>query len=259
MGTTVGACCIRVSDREATVAFYEALGLSCVGRYGTGEDESATVGHPDKGGRLQIGQRVGGEGPLDLGTALWKLYVNTNDIEELHATALANGATEVMAPLRMEQWPTSVSFVTDRDGILVELVQRHPWLDGDDTSRSWVGQSCIDVSDLDRAVAFWELLGLTCTSRTSIPDAEEAILEDPDHGGKIQLAQHHDGRAIEFGDAMWKLYLYVEDAEAAHDAAVAAGHRSFKAPVRVDEWGVTVAMVRDPDGFLVELLQRHAG
>jgi catechol 2,3-dioxygenase-like lactoylglutathione lyase family enzyme len=257
MGTSVGSCCIRVTDREATVAFYEALGLSCTGRHEVDDALVATIARPGKGGSLQVGQpRSPGDG-FDLGTALWKLYVDTNDIEGLHADALAQGAEEVMAPVRLEQWPTSVSFVKDPDGVLVELVQRHPWLDGDDTTRSWVGQSCINVSDLDRAVAFWELLGLSCTSRTSISGAEEAIVENPDVGGKLQLARHDEGGPIAFGDAMWKLYLTVDDAAALHDAAVAAGHRSFAAPKRVDEWNVTVALVRDPDGYLVELVQRH--
>jgi catechol 2,3-dioxygenase-like lactoylglutathione lyase family enzyme len=149
----------------------------------------------------------------------------------------------------------SISFVKDPDGILVELCQRHPWQDGDDTTPAWFGQSCIDVSDLDRAVAFWELLGFVCTSRTSIPDAEEAIVEGGG-GGKLQLAQHHDGRAIEPGDAMWKIVVMVDDATATHDAVVAAGHRSVKAPVELAQWKVTMAMLADPDGLVVELIQR---
>lgn len=248
MGTELGPFCIHVSDRDATVAFYEALGFTCTRRH----DLVAELANPDKGGRLQVGQV---DGPVDLGTALWKLYVDTNDLDELHAAALAAGAAEVLAPMRLDQWPMSISFVKDPDGILVELCQRHPWQDGDDTTRSWFGQSCIDVSDLDRAVAFWELLGLTCTSRTSIPDAEEAIVEGAG-GGKLQLAQHHDGRAIQHGDAMWKIVLMVDDAAAAHDAAVAAGHGSVREPVELAQWKVTMAMVADPDGFQVELIQR---
>jgi lactoylglutathione lyase len=255
MGTELGPFCIHVTDRDATVAFYEALGLTCTRRHETADGLVAELAEPDKGGRLQVGQRPGAGDGFDLGTALWKLYVNTNDLEARHAAALAAGAEEVLAPMRLEQWPMSISFVKDPDGILVELCQRHPWQDGGDTTGAWFGQSCIDVSDLDRAVAFWELLGLTCTSRTSIPDAEEAIVAGAG-GGKLQLAQHHDGREIEAGDAMWKVVVMVDDAVATHDVAVAAGHRSVRGPVELEQWKVTMAMVADGDGFLVELIQR---
>ena len=61
---------------------------------------------------------------------------------------------------------------------------------------SWLAQYCINVSDLDRTVSFYEALGLECTSRTDIQVAKEAILENPNKGGKIQLAQQlaNDGR-----------------------------------------------------------------
>jgi lactoylglutathione lyase len=257
MATELGPFCIHVTDRDATVAFYEAMGFTCTRRHETPVGPVAELANPDKGGRLQVGERVG-DG-FELGTALWKLYVNTNDLEELHAATLAAGGDEVMAPMRLEQWPMSISFVKDPDGILVELCQRHPWQDGDATTRAWFGQACIDVSDLDRSVAFWEQLGLTCTSRTSIPDAVEAIVEQPGRGGKLQLAQHHDGRSIDPGDAMWKVVVMVDDATATHDAAVAAGQASIAAPRELEAWSVTMAMVGDPDGYVVELIQRAAG
>ena len=53
---------------------------------------------------------------------------------------------------------------------------------------SWLAQYCINVSDLDRTVSFYEALGLECTSRTDIQVAKEAILENPNKGGKVQLA-----------------------------------------------------------------------
>lgn len=259
MATELGPFCVHVTDRDATVRFYEALGFTCTRRHETPDGLVAELANPDKGGRLQVGERPDPGDGYDLGTALWKLYVNGNDLEELHAAALAAGGEEVLAPMRLEQWPMSISFVKDPDGILVELCQRHPWQDGDDTTRSWFGQACIDVSDLERSVTFWERLGLTCTSRTSIPDADEAIVEHPERGGKLQLAQHHDGRAIDLGDAMWKVVVMVDDATATHDLAVGAGHRSVVPPRELEAWPVTIAMVADADGYLVELVQRRAG
>ncbi len=57
---------------------------------------------------------------------------------------------------------------------------------------TWIGQYCIYVTDLDATVAFYEALGLTCTSRTEIDTAGEAIIETPGKGGKLQLAQPNE-------------------------------------------------------------------
>jgi predicted enzyme related to lactoylglutathione lyase len=258
MTSWVGQSCLYVTDLDATVGFYEALGLTCTSRTEIDTAGEAIVEHPDKGGKLQLAQPKEPPASWEPGNAFWKLYVNTTDLAALHAAALNAGAGEVMAPMRMEQWPTSISFVTAPDGQLVELVQRHPWQDGDETTPAWFGQFCVNVTDLDRSVAFYETLGLTCTSRTSIPDAEEAIVEHPDKGGKLQLAQHHDQDGpIDMGTAMWKLYVNTDEIDAVHAAAVAAGHPSTMPPTRMERWPVTVGFVADPDGYAVELVERH--
>jgi predicted enzyme related to lactoylglutathione lyase len=256
--TWIGQYCIFVTDLDATVAFYEALGLTCTSRTEIDTAGEAIIETPGKGGKLQLAQPTEAPAEFDPGNAFWKLYVNTNDIGALHAAALGAGAEEVMAPMRMEQWPTSISFVKDRDGYLVELVQRHPWQDGDDTTPAWLGQYCINVTDLERTVGFYEALGLSCTSRTQIPGAQEAILEHPDKGGKVQLAQQDDQDGpIRMGSAFWKLYVNTDDIAATHTAAVATGAPTVMEPTRMDRWPVTVGFVADPDGYQVELVERH--
>src|SRR5690242_17260054 len=120
MTSWVGQSCLYVTDLEATVAFFEALGLTCTSRTEIDTAGEAILEHPGKGGKLQLAQPTEPPAAWDPGTAFWKLYVATNDIDALHADALAAGAAEVMAPMRMTQWPTSVSFVTAPDGYLVE-------------------------------------------------------------------------------------------------------------------------------------------
>jgi predicted enzyme related to lactoylglutathione lyase len=258
MASWIGQYCINVSDLGASVAFYEALGLECTSRTEIDVAGEAILEHPGKGGKVQLAQQKDRSGPLDPGNAFWKLYVNTNDIGTIHAAALAAGAAEVMAPMRMEQWPTSVSFVKERDDYLVEFVQRHPWLDGDDTTPAWLGQYCVNVTDLDATVAFYEALGLTCTSRTDITGAREAILEHPEKGGKLQLARQQDQDGpIVMGDTMWKLYVNTDDIAGVHRAALDAGHASVMAPTRMERWPVTIAFLADPDGYQVELVERH--
>jgi lactoylglutathione lyase len=123
---------------------------------------------------------------------------------------------------------------------------------------TWLGQFCINVTDLDRTVAFYEALGLTCTSRTEIPDAFEAIVECADKGSKLQLAQQKEATGpIEMGTAFWKLYVNTDDIETTYAAAIAAGATTISEPQRLERWPVSIAFVRDPDGYQVELVQRH--
>jgi len=193
-----------------------------------------------------------------MGNAFWKLYVGSNDINGLFAAAVKAGATVESEPERLERWPMSIGFVRDPDGYLVELTQRHPWTDGDDTTYSWFNQYCIYVTDLEATIAFYETLGLECTSRTDIPGHAEAILEHPEQGGKVQLAQQLENDApIDMGTSMWKLYVNTDDCQAAYDKAIAAGYDSVMAPLRPERWPVTIAFVADPDGYQVELVERH--
>lgn len=124
--------------------------------------------------------------------------------------------------------------------------------------KSWLRQVCIHVSDLEATIRFYETLGLTVTSRIAMSeDVAEAIVENPDKGAWLQLAQ--DRRIvppIDMGTAMWKLYVYTDDCRGVHDRAVAAGYRSMSAPVTLDRWPVTVAFLYDPDGYVIQLLQR---
>ena len=174
--------CINVTDLERTVGFYEALGLECTSRTDIQVAKEAILEHPGKGGKVQLAQQMANDGPIDMGSAFWKLYVNTNDIDRMYKAALDFGSESVSAPARADRWPVTIAFVKDPDGYLVEFVQRHPWLDGDDTTQAWLGQYCINVSDIDAAIKFWETLGLECTSQTDIQVAKEAILENTGQG-----------------------------------------------------------------------------
>jgi len=123
----------------------------------------------------------------------------------------------------------------------------------------WVGQYCINVTDLNASVRFYETLGLTNTSRTEIPRAFEAIMADAHGvGGTMQLAQQKDQEGpIDHGNSFWKLYVNTNDIDRQYADAMAAGYESVSPPERAERWPVTIAFLRDPDGYLVELVQRH--
>ncbi len=120
-------------------------------------------------------------------------------------------------------------------------------------------QYCINVSNLERSVAFYEkVLGLEVTHRIEIPNASEVVLAGAS-GNRIQLAWHHDHKGpIDHGNAFWKLYVNTDDCRGLYQRAVDAGCESIAAPARLERWPVTAAFVKDPDGYQVEILEYHA-
>jgi lactoylglutathione lyase len=124
-----------------------------------------------------------------------------------------------------------------------------------------LGQYCINVTDLDRSVEFWsEVIGIPVQSRTEIPTAKEVVLQADVGGSRIQLAQQLDQDGpIDMGTAMWKLYVDTEDCQGLYDKAIAWGCESVSEPQDLDRWPVTVAFIKDPDGYLIELLQNNEG
>lgn len=122
-----------------------------------------------------------------------------------------------------------------------------------------VAQYCINVTDLERSVRFYEdLIGLPVQTRIETDDFSEVVLAAHEGGGRIQLARHHDQDGpIDHGNALWKIYFNVDDAEGVYRKVIEAGYESEGEPQQLDRWPVTVAFVRDPDGYLIELLQRH--
>ena len=122
-----------------------------------------------------------------------------------------------------------------------------------------LGQFCINVSDIERSIAFWDgVVGIPLQSRTEIPGVLEAVLQAPEGGSRMQLAQWLEREGpIDMGTAMWKLYVNTHDCQAVFDRVVAFGCEVMSEPARLDRWPVTVAFVKDPDGYLLELIEYH--
>ena len=121
-----------------------------------------------------------------------------------------------------------------------------------------VDQFCINVSDLDRSVHFYQdVLGLKITHRIETPDFREVVLAG-ESGGRIQLAYHYAHKGpIVHGNGFWKLYLQSDDCKELYQRCMDAGAESISAPQRLEHWPVTAAFVRDPDGYMIEILETH--
>lgn len=125
--------------------------------------------------------------------------------------------------------------------------------------KTWLGQYCINVSDLARAENFYtEVMQLTVGHRIEIPGVKEVVLSGEDNGMQIQLAQQLEKPGpIEHGNAFWKLYINTSNCQALYDRAIAYGSTSITAPQFLAQWSVTIAMIQDPDGYNIELVQSH--
>ncbi len=124
--------------------------------------------------------------------------------------------------------------------------------------KTTLGQYCINVSNMEKSVKFYQdVLGLTIKTTIKLDFADEVLLSG-DEGTVIQLAHQHDHTGpIDHGNAFWKLYVNTDDCQGLYDRAMEAGCESITAPARLDRWPVTAAFIRDPDGYQVEILEHH--
>ena len=75
---------------------------------------------------------------------------------------------------------------------------------------------------------------------------------------RTRRARHHDQQGpIDHGNGFWKLYLDTDDCEGLYQRCMDAGMESISAPERLEHRPVTAAFVRDPDGYMVEILEHH--
>ena len=124
MTQILAAYCINVTDIERSIEFWDGImGIPLQSRTEIETAHEAVLQAPQGGSRLQLAQQLNQDGPIDMGTALWKLYVNTSDIQALYAKAIAWGCESVMAPTKLDRWTVQMAYIKDADGYLIELIE----------------------------------------------------------------------------------------------------------------------------------------
>jgi len=122
----------------------------------------------------------------------------------------------------------------------------------------------IRTSNMDRSIAFYtKLMGLKLISRREIPqnNAEIAFLQDPDaKGAKLELTLYRKQKKFiqaEYEDRLFDhLAFEVKDMK-----KTIATMRNKKVtitdePFRLSPTGPLIAFIEDPDGTLIELIER---
>jgi lactoylglutathione lyase len=118
------------------------------------------------------------------------------------------------------------------------------------------------VGDLDRSVNFYtSLLGMKELRRRDVPEGEYTLAfvgyGSEDTEAVIELTYNYGKSSYELGTAFGHLAVGVPDvAKACEDVRHAGGKVTREAgPVK---FGTTIiAFVEDPDGYKIELIQRH--
>jgi catechol 2,3-dioxygenase-like lactoylglutathione lyase family enzyme len=124
------------------------------------------------------------------------------------------------------------------------------------------------VADLSRSIRFYrEVLGFTLDEQFAIPGTlvTGAVLSNPG-GARVELFWRQGSIAGPPGHPVdsilqqgwFQLAFCVADLSATFDSVVAAGVKVVKAPFTAPDGQSKVAFIADPDGHLIEFIQRRA-
>ncbi len=126
-------------------------------------------------------------------------------------------------------------------------------------SNDYIGATGIGVSDLKRSAQFYkEALGMTQTMTFKLDYMDEIVLN---HEGRNAIVLMHwtDGSARNYKDVPVKLVFYVSDPKAVAARIRAFGCEITREPAPIPTLnGAVVGLAKDPDGYVVELLQAPA-
>ncbi|MBX0322374.1 VOC family protein [Halomicroarcula sp. F13] len=116
-----------------------------------------------------------------------------------------------------------------------------------------LAHAALCVSDLDRAMRFYEALGFEETHRFTLDGVENVYLGQ-DGDPYLQL-RYDDERTTPIAPSradVDHVAFTVEDVDAQFDAAIDAGAAPVLEPTEIDAAGAYAAFVEDPDGYTLE-------
>ena len=116
--------CVRVRDIDASLSFYQTLGLEERGRLNFDSAYNVYMGLPGDEDRLELTVNIGREEPYDLGDGYNHFAVTVEDIAAALADLAEIGVEPEKPPYRpgeREDLPR-IAFVADPDGYRVELI-----------------------------------------------------------------------------------------------------------------------------------------
>ena len=117
----------------------------------------------------------------------------------------------------------------------------------------------IGVADLERSEAFYrDVLGMQRTGTFKLDYMDEVMLA---HEGRsaVVLMHYTDGSARNYADNPVKLVFYVADPKGLANRIRGAGLEITREPEPIESLGgAVVCLAKDPDGYVIELIQNPA-
>ena len=119
--------------------------------------------------------------------------------------------------------------------------------------------TCYRITDIDRSVEFYKALGFEEVGR--IPIRDEAInvfMNLPGDGDmpRLELTYNFGVDSYELGTAYGHIAITADDLDGALERLKVQGIEPEKPPYTVREGGSRLCFVRDPDGYLIELIEK---
>jgi lactoylglutathione lyase len=118
--------------------------------------------------------------------------------------------------------------------------------------------TCYRIGDIDRSVAFYEALGFEEKRRMNIRDeAINVFMGFPDDGSRLELTYNHGVSEYTHGTGYNHIAITVADMDEALAGLKEQGIEPEKPPYSVREGGSLLCFVRDPDGYRIEIIEKH--
>jgi lactoylglutathione lyase len=116
--------CYRITDRDRSVAFYEALGFE-KRRELPIRDEAVNIfmGLPGDGDRLELTYNFGVDS-YELGSAYGHIALSVDDLDGTLEQLAGQGIEPERPPYTVREGGSRLCFVRDPDGYRVELIER---------------------------------------------------------------------------------------------------------------------------------------
>jgi lactoylglutathione lyase len=118
------------------------------------------------------------------------------------------------------------------------------------------------VGDLQRSIDFYtRVMGMTLLRTTDRPDQKYSLAfvgygSNPEHA-ELELTFNYGVERYDMGGAFGHIALAVDDAVAACARIRAAGGTVTREAGPVKGGTTMIAFVQDPDGYKIEVLQKH--
>jgi len=124
-------------------------------------------------------------------------------------------------------------------------------------SPNLLGAVGIGVSDLKRSTDFYSrVIGMTQTQTFKVDYMDEVVLAFEGRTAVV-LMHYTDGSVRNYKDNPVKLVFYVVDPQAVSDRIKAEGLEIVREPAPMANMGgALLGLSKDPDGYIIELIQR---